>query len=215
MLWAWERPADLRGLPTGTGVALLAQTIRLDASTFAVSPRRQPLHVDRVTPLVAVTRIETSAGGITRIDNATLARLAARIADTAALPQVVAVQVDFDATASERTLYRRLLTAVRTQLPPEMPLSMTALASWCADDRWLDRLPIDEAVPMLFQMGTVDEAYAAIAGSRRSAAPACRQALGVALDEPVAVHADRRRVYVFNTDAWTPASIAMAREIGR
>jgi hypothetical protein len=215
VLWAWERPADLRGLPTGTGVALLTQTIRLDARTFAVSPRRQPLRVDRSTPLIAVTRVETSDGGITRIDNTTLARIAERIAATAALPQVVAVQIDFDATASERTSYRRLLAAVRAQLPQEMPLSMTALASWCAGDRWLDGLPVDEAVPMLFQMGAADQAYAGIAGSRRSAAPACREALGVALEEPMAVRADRRRVYVFNADAWTPASVALAQEIGR
>ena len=30
---------------------------------------------------------------------------------------------------------------------------MTALASWCLSDRWISDLPVDEAVPMLFQMG--------------------------------------------------------------
>jgi len=56
VLWAWERPEDLRGLGTSAGVAFLAQTIALDES-IAVRPRRQPLHVDRSTALIAVTRI--------------------------------------------------------------------------------------------------------------------------------------------------------------
>lgn len=58
MLWAWERPTDLRRLEPGMGVAFLAQTITLDRDTFRVVPRRHPLRVSPRTPLVAVTRIE-------------------------------------------------------------------------------------------------------------------------------------------------------------
>jgi hypothetical protein len=215
VLWAWERPTDLRQLSPDIGVAMLAQTIRLGASGVVVRPRRQPLHVDPRTPLVAVTRIETEPPAADRIEAVDLSEVAARIAATAGLPQVVRVQIDFDATASERALYRRILVAVRSSLPDDLPLSITALASWCASDRWFDGLPVDEAVPMLFQLGTVDEAYAQIAASRRNAAPACRGALGVSLDEPLDVRADGRRVYVFNPDAWTPTSTARAQEIGR
>jgi len=32
-----------------------------------------------------------------------------------------------------------------------MPLSMTALASWCESDRWLAGMPVAEAVPMTQQ----------------------------------------------------------------
>ena len=55
VLWAWERPADLRNLPPATGVALLTQTLRIDHDRVVTFPRRQPLRVDPATPLVAST----------------------------------------------------------------------------------------------------------------------------------------------------------------
>ena len=62
VLWAWERPVDLRALPPDVGVAFLAQTITATARASVVLPRRQPLLVAHTTPLVAVTRIETPSG---------------------------------------------------------------------------------------------------------------------------------------------------------
>ena len=47
--------------------------------------------------------------------------------------------------------------------------------------------------------------------SRREAASACRGALGVSIDEPLAVDADGRRLYVFNPKPWTARTIADAR----
>src|SRR5687767_2836928 len=58
MLWAWERPVDLRALPAGAGVAFLAQTITASSGAIVISPRRQPLRVDPGARLIAVTRIE-------------------------------------------------------------------------------------------------------------------------------------------------------------
>ena len=64
---------------------------------------------------------------------------------------VAALQVDFDARQSQREWYAGVLRRVRAQMPPQMPLSITALASWCSyDGYWLRTLPVDEAVPMLF-----------------------------------------------------------------
>ena len=37
VLWAWERPVDLRGLPAGTGVAFLAQTITIADGSHLLS----------------------------------------------------------------------------------------------------------------------------------------------------------------------------------
>ena len=34
---------------------------------------------------------------------------------------------------------------------------MTSLASWCTGDAWFNDFPVDEAVPMVFQMGADDE----------------------------------------------------------
>ena len=34
---------------------------------------------------------------------------------------------------------------------------MTSLASWCTGDAWFNDFPVDEAVPMVFQMGADSE----------------------------------------------------------
>src|SRR3989442_11847646 len=60
MLWAWERPLDLRGLDADVGVAFLAQTITIAGDRVDREPRRQPLRVSPAARLLAVTRIETS-----------------------------------------------------------------------------------------------------------------------------------------------------------
>jgi hypothetical protein len=244
MLWAWERPEDLRSAGRDVGVAFLAQTITIDSYQFQsqtatatadcspgfhVRPRMQPLRVDEGAVLVAVTRIEVrrsgpaEAGrylprmpgppdppGLPGLPGPTDA-IAAAIAPTALLPRVAGVQVDFDATASQRTFYRDLLARLRAKLPPQTVLSMTALASWCVGDDWLGGLPIDEAVPMLFRMGPANEPFTRVALSRSEARHECRGAVGRSTDEPLAVDARRRRVYVFNPKPWTARTIADAR----
>jgi hypothetical protein len=211
MLWAWERPEDLRGLGTRAGVAFLAQTMTLRDGGLAVTPRRQPLLVDPATQLTAVTRIESTPGSLA---DDTLAVAAGEIARTRLLPRVTAVQVDFDAVASERAMYARLLRLVRDRVPPSVPVSMTALASWCAGDRWLDELPVDEAVAMLFRLGPVNAPFLEIGRSPSVASAACN-GVGVSLDEPLALRAGGRRVYVFNPEAWTPGTVAAALERAR
>jgi hypothetical protein len=206
VLWAWERPVDLRNLPSGTGVAFLAQTITATARGSVVVPRRQPLRVGPATALIAVTRIEMPAGD-SNTDQVDV--MAGAIASTIKLPRVAAVQVDFDAMLSQRAMYRQLLHAVRRALPPGTPLSMTALASWCMQDNWLDDLPIDEAVPMLFRMGPAGESFGAGVADRLRA-PACRGAIGTSLDEPLTFRHAGRRVYVFNPGPWTATTIAEA-----
>jgi hypothetical protein len=209
-VWAWERPEDLRDLDAGVGVAFLAQTISITGGEFRVAPRRQPLRVSPTTALVAVTRIEaervTSPSPRPPID-----ALASAIATTATLPRVAGVQVDFDAVASDRPLYRQLIHRLRDRLPSTVPISITALASWCAGDNWLGGLPIDEAVPMLFRMGPVNEPFRRIAVAPESASPACRGAIGISLDEPIDMPANGRRVYVFNPHAWTGMTLLQAR----
>jgi hypothetical protein len=171
----------------------------------------QPLRVAAHTALVAVTRVEVARSITLASSDVDVDAVAARIARTATLPQVVAVQVDFDAVASERPFYRRLLERLRARLDPAIPISITALASWCAGDDWLRGLPIDEAVPMLFRMGPANEPFRRMAASRGEAASVCRGALGVSIDEPIAVDRDGRRVYVFNPKPWTARTIADAR----
>jgi hypothetical protein len=127
---------------------------------------------------------------------------------------VSAIQIDFDALVSERDFYRALLQDLRAQLPAHVPLSMTALASFCIGDRWLDDLPVDEAVPMIFRMGADDRAIKnLLAGGNDFREPLCRQSYGVALDEPLEMKRDRsRRLYVFNNRSWSENSIRELQE---
>jgi len=54
-----------------------------------------------------------------------------------------------------------------------MPLSITALASWCAGDPWITGLPIDEAVPMLFRLGPDTRNIDAFLSHRNITEPLC------------------------------------------
>jgi len=210
MFWAWERNEDLRGLnPRRAGVAFLAATYRLHDDQVVMQPRRQPLRVDPGTALMAVARIEVDRGH-SPTWNQRHETLALSIASLGRGLDVGGVQIDFDATASERPFYVALIEATRRAVA-DVPLSVTALESWCLSDAWLDRLPIDEAVPMLFRLGVVrDESLKAAGAAGRFRSPACAGAVGVSTDEPIPRLMGHRRLYVFRPKAWTPAAAAAA-----
>jgi hypothetical protein len=217
ILWAWERPEDLEFLnPQQFGIAFLAQTLTIKAGDVLFSPRHQPLKVPPGARLIAVTRIESQK--ITRqpteLNDDVRRKLAERIRKTLDLSNVSAIQVDFDVALAERSFYRRLLEDLRRELPDNVPLSMTALASFCIGDRWLSDLPVDEAVPMVFRMGTDSEPIKNLLTSGGDfRADLCRRSYGVALDEPVKTNfAKQRRVYVFNARSWTPEDISILEE---
>lgn len=199
MLWAWERPCDLAGIdPRDTGVAFLALTLRLDADGLSPIPRRQPLRYPPGAALVAVARVETDARRPPRLAPGLAEDAATAIAGIAGGGGIAGVQVDFDASSSERAFYRDLLAALRRRLPAGMPLSMTALASWCLGDPWLEGLPVDEAVPMLFRMGPdADDVRHRLAAGDDFAEPLCRVSVGVADDEPAPPVPRGRRRWLF------------------
>jgi hypothetical protein len=246
--WAWERPEDLRFLlPDQAGVAFLAKIISLETSptnssadsspAFAVRPRLQPLRITPGTQLIAVVRVEIPSAPHTSssfqqnqsathsfpiFSDAQRALLASEITDLQSIPGVSAVQIDFDAPSSAHDFYISLLQEVRRKLPPSMPLSITALASWCIGDPWLAQLPpgtIDEAVPMLFRMGPDATSVAKFLHSNDDfPVAACRGSLGLSTDEslshdlltgkPSSSTFDPRakRIYIFSPRAWTPSA---------
>ncbi len=217
ILWAWERPEDLQFLDSQRfGVAFLAQTLTLKDDDVLVIPRRQPLKVAPATRLIAVTRIESQKTTHARavFSDSQRRKLVAHIVRTMELPNAAAIQVDFDAVTSERVFYHKLLEDLRRSLPDNIPLSMTALASFCIGDRWLKDVPVDEAIPMVFRMGTDSKHIKnllAEGGDFREGL--CRRSYGVALDEPVKTKFDgSRRVYVFNSRAWTQTDVATLTE---
>ena len=246
-LWAWERPEDLRFLAgKNIGVAFLAKTLFLRSpSVFTASgavsgvelrPRMQPLHVSAGTPLMAVVRLETPQGAITAASQQSsraseffseeqVGRASEEIAKAARLPGVNAVQIDFDAALSERAFYRALLIETRKRIPANTPLSITALASWCIGDRWLDQLPpgtIGEAVPMLFRMGPGAAEIVNFVRSRKEFPVAvCKSSLGISTDEGfsrsiLSGHlpfnpdsTSPKRIYVFAPHGWDSARTAL------
>ena len=220
ILWVWERPEDLEFLdPQRYAVAFLAQTLILKNNEVEFNPRRQPMKISPAVKLIAVTRIESqkTTGTPAALSPAQKEKLVALIRRTLELKNVSAVQVDFDAAVSEREFYRALLQDLRTQLPNDVPLSMTALASFCLGDRWLDDLPVDEAVPMIFRMGADERVIKSLLQNGKDfREPLCRRSFGTSVDEPVAINFDRskRRQYLFNPRAWEESDVFSFGQIG-
>jgi hypothetical protein len=218
VLWAWERPEDLRSLDANRfAVAFLAQTLVLKDDDIILKPRHQPLEVSPDTKLMAVTRIESAkqTGQRSALSDAQKDRLISLVMRTRELEKVAAIQIDFDAAVSERGFYRGLLRDLRAQLPDSMPLSMTALASFCIGDRWLEGLPVDEAVPMIFRMGAdTGPVKNWLATGNDFGEPLCRQSYGIALDEPLEIKFEKsRRIYVFNNHSWTAEDLSSLQQM--
>lgn len=230
IVWAWERPEDLRFLdPNEFGVAFLAQTIFLKNDRVIPNQRRQPLAVPPGAYLIAVTRIETNKEGAKRptFDAEMAGKVAGLIRNTLELPGVKGIQVDFDAASSERSFYRAMMKELAAEMDrgeasdqrdreasnthnsspiTHHSLTMTALASWCTGDAWFNDFPVDEAVPMVFQMGADEEkikTYLRNGNDWRE--PLCRGSYGLSIDDAVVSGIKpERRVYYFSNDAWNP-----------
>ena len=212
ILWAWERPENLEFINAKQfGVAFLAQTIELTGDEIIINPRRQPLKVSPETKIIAVTRIETSK----RTENrATLSEkqqseVVQNILKTLELKNVSAIQIDFDATVSERQFYRKLLNDLRQKLPTDFPISITSLASFCIDDNWIKDLPVDEIVPMIFRLGADEKTVKNyLANGNDFKTPICQTSYGIAVDEPVKVNFQTpRRIYFFNVRSWNQKDV--------
>lgn len=196
VLWAWERPERLRFVdPHTAGVAFLTRTISWRDGHVESRPRLQPLEVPAGVALMAVVRLE----GTGALPDAQA--LADPILRDAARPGIQALQVDFDARLSERAWYRGLLRRLRAGLAAGVPLSITALASWCDGDSWMRGLPVSDAVPMLFRMGAGEPR-----GKARLRAGLCQSSLGISTDEWPTEAPSGRRLFVFHPRAWDEVS---------
>jgi hypothetical protein len=194
MLWAWQRAEDLRFIDThATGVAYLAGTVQISQNGFPeFEPRLQPLSLQPGTPLLAVVRIESAASH----RPAQIEPLVLALSQIEHQHGVRGLQIDFDARVSERAFYLALLHALQTQSP--VPVGVTALASWCQGDRWLEHRDIAEAVPMFFRMGQGETRNMQVTDRL------CASSIGLSTDEPWPVHRPPglQRIYVFSPRAW-------------
>jgi hypothetical protein len=206
-LWAWESRQDLRHVSAEKyAIAYLDRTIVITDQIETV-PRIQPLLVPQSARIIAVVRIETPHSRA-RLDIPQLAeKVADRIVAASGRKQVSSLQIDFDATKSQRPFYRNVIEETRRRMPAGMPLSITALASWCSRPSWLEGLPVEEAVPMLFRMGG-DSRFAKQPGWHYEAtAPQCSTSVGVSTDEAWPAITSRKRIYVFHPRAWNPVAL--------
>lgn len=204
VLWAWERPENLMFIvPRSTGVAFLAETISLTDDKLSNRPRLQPLRVPAETRLMAVVRIESR-----KPHRVPATQVAVEVLRAMEWPRVAVLQIDYDATLSERGFYRDLLTEIRHRLPPAVLLEMTALVSWCSGDDWLRGLPVVDAVPMFFRMGVDQHAV-----TEQLREPLCQSGIGISTDEYFREIPRHRRVFVFHPRSWTESDYrAILRE---
>ncbi len=208
-LWAWDRPENLSFIdPRQVGVAFLAKTIYLGRNEISIRPRVQPLQVPRGTMLTAVVRLESKHSGPVKISKERIKQVTDSIAELSRLSGISGIQLDFDATLSERSFYRALISEIRHKLPPDFFFSITALASWCLYDSWISDLPINDAIPMLFRMGP-DRGWVRryLAEGQNFLPSVCRHSVGISVDELINGQATSgKTVYVFSPRAWTEAS---------
>jgi hypothetical protein len=119
------------------------------------------------------------------------------------------VQLDLEARPSQRADYRTLVQDLRRVLPPNVQLSVTALAWWCRSPAWLDGLAADEVVPMFFKMGRDSAALRTVVAQQPSTLhPRCRAgSAGFSPQEPfpATVIARYTQTYWFDYHGWTTA----------
>jgi hypothetical protein len=209
MLWAWERNEDLRFIDSKeTGVAYLAQTLNITKDKVVLIPRQQPLKVNSDTFLIAVTRIETNRP-LSAFSESQLNEVVYLITRSALRPDVRGIQIDFDVKVSEREFYTRVLKLIRKKIPEDKTISITALASFCIGDKWLTDLPVDEAVPMLFEMGPDSrQIIKHLKNGKDMSEPLCRKSYGLAIYEPQKINFEKKRIrYYFNSRSWKPIDL--------
>ncbi len=211
VVWAWERPEDLRFLPPGVEVAAQTGFVEISGDRVFARGRRFPLRVNG-EPEVAVVHVQIDPRG--RLDW-TPAQRAAAVSAVLALgrqPWAKWLQIDFEVRQSQRQVLLDLLEGVRQGMPRSVGLSMTAIASWCETESWLRHAPVDEIAPMVFRMGPpggrLKEMLEAGGDFRE---PECRKAIAISADTPLRRVPDGRKIYLFSPRSWRPADFQRIR----
>jgi hypothetical protein len=198
--WLWDGAA----LPAWSQqeAAVLQRHILLSGDNALTRPRSGWPPASRITPVVHVEVSTVNPPIDIERRRAMIVRAMHEAADASTSGWV---QLDMEAKPSQRVFYRSLVRQLRSELPPHIKLSVTALAWWCRSPAWLDDLGADEVVPMFFRMGKdgarmrdlVEHSPAALHAS-------CRDVAGFSPQEAFApqVTARYRKTYWFDRYAW-------------
>lgn len=212
VVWAWERPEDLRFLPADVEIAVQSGFVVLSKDHFSVRGRRFPLKARAAQVRTAVVHVQIDGNEPPAWNPALSARMAAAVVRLGAVAGVDRLQIDFEVPASKRSILLDLLRDVRAALPAKIRLSMTALTSWCLGETWMQAAPVDEVVPMLFRMGRDGREIDARFSGGKELQPYCRSSIAVSTDAPAPPAPLARRVYLFNPRSWTAMDFSHARE---
>lgn len=218
-LWAWERNEDLSFIdPKTTEVAYFAGKVYIRGQCVSFRPRKQSLILPPNTKVTPVFRIETIRTGHALPPSDYSAVNAADAIAKQVLKTAKErtwsneVQIDYDAVDDERVYYKSLLKQLKKKLPPKTKLSITALASWLLDDRWLTSGDADKAVAMLFSMGrSKDEIISLLKSRSLDSGAGLQVAIGISVNEKrtnrqlieSGVLKKAQSIYIFNSRPWT------------
>jgi len=203
--WTWNRNEDLRFLPPGAGVAAVRISIELEGSRVRTRANNGTWVAPAAAFVLPVVHVDAFERWHPVLDAQQEDALVATIVAVGKGSPSGALQVDFEALPSQRQFYRRVLTRVRAALPSAW-ISITALASWCLDDRWTAGLPVDDVVAMAFRLGRdgpVNSHY--ISALERWPAANC-SSTGIATDEPGLRPPAHRALFLFSPRPWTAAA---------
>lgn len=218
-IWAWDRFDDLSFLKDDTSVTSYAGTFYLRDNRSIFDPRKKDLICPKDTERIPSFRIES----VKKIDPDFEDSAITGICDT--IKQYLRihsecqkmVQIDFDARASERDLYKKLLVRLRqtlmsTKSTSDVKISITALASWCLKDKWMKNLDVDEIVIMLFSLGQdKEEILINLKDTNLDTGNKAPTAIGISANEPQTNEALKilgiinhaHKVYIFQSLPWT------------
>lgn len=216
--WIWPNSSGPSAAPGDIApyreAAVLVESLVLRAQGVERGGRTQALRLPPGVRVVPVVHIESASDAPTEFSETQRSAVLAAVRRHAPVATAGAgvFQLDFEAPARQREAYRALVTAVRKALPDDVKLSVTALAHWCTQGDWLDRLPVDEVVPMLYRLGPHADAWRRRfeQSDNPDLARRCRgDAMGFATNDPPSSKLLARtiRAYWFDEDAWSNPSL--------
>jgi len=218
-IWAWDRFDDLSFLKDDTSVTSYAGTFYLRDNRSLFDPRKKELVCPKDTLRMPSFRIES----VSKIEPDYEESAIAGICET--IKQYLRnhnecqkmVQIDFDASQSEREFYKKLLVELRKTLKTnqntsDTKISITALTSWCLKDKWMQSLDVDEIVIMLFSLGPdKEEILTSLKDNNLDTGNKASTAIGISANEPntnealkiLGILNDAQKVYIFQSLPWT------------
>lgn len=203
-----DMASSLVTAPPYQEAAVLMESFVLRANGLERGGRQAPLPLPagvRVLPVIHIEAAPDAPSAFTARQHETLLKAVIRQAGAAARSSGW-VQIDFEAPLRQRSAYQSWVRSVREALPKQVKLSVTALAHWCTQGDWLDQLPVDEVVPMLYRLGEDSTRWRErFVRDDPALARRCRSgSLGFATNDPppFSLLARTPRAYWFDESRW-------------